>query len=109
VEFANAIERVTSLEGTVVEVQLLSREESATPIGELSGVLSRAGLAEAGSAARDSNRPVTFRIGDGRIWLWPRKFVLADPLGSRGGIELVTEDVIVLIGPKAGPWIDEDR
>jgi hypothetical protein len=40
------------------------------------------------------------------IWIWPDRFVKATPLAITGALELVTQDVIVVVGTADRDWID---
>jgi hypothetical protein len=102
VEFEEAIDKVAALAGQPVEAELLSCDDGCAAIAQLSGLLSTPDEEEAAV-----DRPVTFRIGDSELRFWADRFVQGDTLGSTGAVELVTEDVIVVIGPMHESWIDE--
>jgi hypothetical protein len=99
VELQQAVERLEALTGDAVVLQVLSRGVDPLPLAELSGVLT----VDASDAARQRR---VLRVSGNTIWIWPDRFVEANPLGTNGALELVTHDVIVIVGPADRAWID---
>jgi hypothetical protein len=99
VELQRAFERLAALAGEVVEAQLLSRGHDSVPLVELSGVLTL----ESSTAA---DEPRILRVGGNKIWIWPDRFVEANPIATGGALELVTQDAIVIVGPAGRDWLD---
>jgi hypothetical protein len=99
VELPQALERLDALVGDAVVAQFLSSGKDPLPLAELSGVLS----VDATDAAEERR---VLRIGGNTIWIWPDRFVAANPLGTNGAVELITRDVILILGPAGRAWID---
>lgn len=94
-----AIERLSELSGELVQAQLLSRSVDPVPLAELSGVLTV-------DASLAVDEPRVLGLNGHTIWIWPARFVEANPIASKGALELVTQDVTVIVGPADRDWID---
>jgi hypothetical protein len=99
VELQRAIERLATLTGKSVEAQLLSRGQDSFPLTELSGVLTV-------DAPPVAEEPRILHLDGNTIWIWPDRFVEANRIATNGALELVTQDVIVIVGPAGRDWID---
>lgn len=99
------IGRVATFAGRAVDAQLLTGDGTAVPFAGASGVL--AGIHDSPEPPpAGENRPVTLSVGDCTFWLWPASFVDAQPLGSNGAIEVISEHAILVVGPQNEAWVD---
>jgi hypothetical protein len=99
VDLRQALERLDGLVDDAVVAQLLSFGMDPVPLAELSGTLT----VDATDVA-DQRR--VLRVGGNTIWIWPDRFIEANPVGTNGALELVTKDVIFIVGPASRAWID---
>jgi hypothetical protein len=99
VELHQAVEQLEALAGDSVVAQVLSRGVDPLPLAELSGILTV-------DAPLAVEQPRVLCVGGHMIWIWPDRFVEANPLANHGALELVTQDVIVVVGPADRDWID---
>jgi hypothetical protein len=97
VELQQAIERLEALTGDAVVVQVIGTGV-AIPLAELSGILTV-------DATHAAEQPWVLRVSGNMIWIWPDRFVEANPFPANGALELVMRDAIVLVGPADGDWI----
>jgi hypothetical protein len=102
VDFDQAARWLVARAGERVDVQLLSPGDGACPLAQLSGRLT---LAEDDHGPHDAGRPLSLGIGEGTLWVWPERFVAADPIGG-AALEVVMDDVVYVVGPSGLPWVD---
>jgi hypothetical protein len=105
VELDAAIERLTALAGELVDALVVSRGDGDRPLVQLSGAQLTVRTEPDGTLAAMS-RPLIVGVGDNTLWLWPDRFVEANPLAAGGALEIVTEDGIFVVGPAGGTWLD---
>jgi hypothetical protein len=103
VDFDQAARWLVARAGELVDAQLLSRGDGARPLAQLSGRLT---LAEDDHGPHDAARPLSLGIGEGTLWVWPERFVAADPIGSGAALEVVMDHVVYVVGPTGLPWVD---
>jgi len=81
VELDAAIERLTALAGELVDALVVSRGDGDRPLVQLSGAQLTVRTEPGGTLAAMS-RPLIVGVGDNTLWLWPDRFVEANPLAA---------------------------